>query len=683
MCVCTYIFPPPKVAQHPRETISCIGGIGALLPMLVPSCISHQLLIGEDYSQGVGRYRQNNHTSGVNGCNEYDWLPLAQVLLVLSNFLSGHDANQSDFIRFNGLEWVETAIACRPAHSFLNSTGTFLGDKMYEAKHFAIAVEHFCWSCAPLGSRAWRSSIIRLLGTMRIWGKAPSCFRTALVNSFERVTANATYIPCRDGELLPNNTNMISLSPASLLETLALSCPPTSSTENNCCCDDATELCAERKSILRILTPMVISVPHNGVELANRVLMCSATALANGSITFMGALLSLLHAVLSNESLRGDAMKKMLDTISKSSFQVVDKSDGVDLTYENKQQFALVCYLFHCCNVHTTGDDEKYNSGDKERLKATFIDVISDCTISLASFFEDENMIHLIPHLRRILLVSPPIFIPEPSSSSMHSENDRKVSSTGQQLIDVHGPACEALATFTRRDPFVYESYSSAWLSLMIESMLNTSLSVCSNTLLMMEQYFCGGIKEGSVRNTVVTVVPSSTDIASIHSSWSWQRYMVKIHVRLMMEGLSVKQQYKTVSPTSVQIHAMLLSESISLHSNWGEEVKLFFELTFQENEPCAKRAAILVLIKLVEAIDVWVLQNICNCNDPSANCILSMSDAAESWFWDNIPVVMSMAYALCEWCQSNGGLYRDDCLCLSTSILEMFDVGYELYIIL
>ncbi len=665
------IFQFPKVAQHPRETISCIGGIGALLPLLGPSCNPlDPLLVYENYSQGGGRHRQHSHTSGIV-CNNNNWLPLPQVLLVLATFLSGHDTNQSDFIRLNGLEWLEAAIASRPAYSFLNSMGTSSGNEICEAKHLAMAVEHFCWSCAPIGSSAWKSSIIRLLGTMRIWGEAPSCFRTALLFSFDRVYANATYTPLQDGRLLPN-TITFSLSPASLLETLALSCPPISSANDNCC--DVAAFCEERKAVLRILTPMVISTPQSGVELASRALMCSATTLANDSIAFMDALLSLLHVILSNESLREEAMTKLIDTINKAAIQV-DNNGEEDLTDKNEQQFALLCYLFRCCNTHT-GGGENNNSSDKERLKATFIDVISDCTMTPSSFFEDEKMVQLIPYLRRVLLASSPISIPVSLSSLSHTVNNGKLDT--EQLIDVRGPACEAIASFTCVDSFVYEFRSLEWLSLMMESMLNTSLLVCANTLLMMEQYFCGRIKEGTVRNAAATkskMMPPSTDIASIHSSWLWQRHMVKIHVRLMMES-NVKQQYETELSSSIQIHAELLSESISLHSNWGEEVELLFELILQENEPCAKRAAILVLIKLIEAINVRVSQNICN--NSSSNCISSMSDAAESWFWYNIPDVMNISCILCEWCKSNGdGLYMDECLYLSTSSLEIFDAWY------
>ncbi len=638
--------------HHPREMICCLGGIGVLLPLLGPSCSPlDQLLFYENYSQG--RHRQHSPTSGIV-CN--NWLPLAQVLLVLSSFLSGHKTNQSDFIRLWGLEWLEAAIAARPASSFLNSLGTS-GDEADEAKHVAMAVEHFCWSCAPVGSSAWKSSVIRLLGTVRIWGEAPSCLRTALLFSFEKVTANVTHVlPFQDRRVLPNNTITSSLSPTSLLEALALSCPPISSAKDG---SNGVDLFHhERQAVLRILAPMVISTPQNGVELASRVLMCSATTLANDSIAFMDSLLSLLKMVLQNESIREEAMSKLIATTSK----VVKADTDVDLTGK-EAQFALLCHLFRCCDVHNNGAN---TVGDEEQLKATFINIIGACMMTPSAFFEDDKLVHLIPYLRRLLVV-PPILVS--LSSSIDNE---ELDNTKQQVDDVRGPACEALASFTFVDSFLYEFLRySEWLPLVVESMLCTSLPACSNTLLMMEEYICGG--KGPARNNQQQL---NHDVKSLYSSWLCQRHMVKIHVRLIMES-SVK--YEAAFSSSIEIHAKLLSFSLS-HSSWGEEVELFLELVLRENEPCAKRAAILVLIKLAEEVNLRVSQNICHLMGGTG--ALTTSDP-RSWFWDNVPRFVRVACILCEMCKSEAtGLYIEDCLCLASSTLEIFDAMY-LYVTL
>ncbi len=649
--------------HHPREIVGCLGGIGVLLPLLGPSCSPlDQLVFYENYSQG--RHRQRGPTSGNVVRN--NWLPLAQVLLVFASFLSGHKTNQSDFIRLWGLEWMEAAIAARPASSFLNSIGTS-DDEADEAKRLAMAVEHFCWSCAPVGSIAWKSSIIRLLGTMRIWGEAPSCLRTALLLSFERVTTNVGHVlPFQDGWVLPKNTITFSLSPTSLLEALALSCPPISSAHD---CVDLFQ--DEREAVLRILAPMVISTPQNGVELASRALICSATTLANDSIAFMGSLFSLLHMVFRNVSIREEAMSKLIATTSK-----VVKADDTEVCLTGKEaQFALLCHLFRCCSLHNNGAN---TVGDEEQLKATFINVVGDCRMTSSAFFEPDKLVHvIIPYLRRLFVV--PFLVPSSPSSIDKEELDTK-----QQVDDdVRGSACEELASFIFVDSSLDGFYSPEWLSLVMESMLCTSLSACSNTLLIMKEYICGG-KGTAINNHHQQLnhyprfggghspVNDDSDVPSLYSSWLWQRHMVKIHVYLLTES-NVK--YEAAFFTSTEIHAKILSSTIS-HSNWGEEVELLLELVLRENEPSAKRAAILVLINLTEEVNFRVSQNICHTMGGSRAPTMS---GPKSWFWDNVPRFIRVVCILCEWCRSKeaNGLYIEDCLCLASSTLEMFDAKY------
>ncbi len=683
------------MSHHPRETICCLGGIRVLLPLLGPSsCNPLDQVVTYEHLRQRGRHQQHSSSPTTNGSiGNDDWLPLAQVILVLASFLSNNNKHQLDFMRLGGLELLEEAISSRPTYSFFNSMGTLdNGEVLHQAKCLALSVEYFCWSCAPVGSSAWKSSIVRLLGTMRIWSAAPSCFRTALLLSFEKVTNNAIHIPFQDGQTLTDNVTL-TLNHTSVLEALALSCPPPTTAisspkdGNNCRNVNEDELLTEREAVLRILIPMVFSTPQNGVELASWALLRSASTLANDSITFMSSLLLVLHTILQTESLREDVMNNLIATTTK----VVQAHTNGEVLTAKEVQFVFLCYLLTCGWVQHNGGGA-HNTGDVEQLKAAVINVVGGCIMTPSAFFERDKWFYLAHYLRRLLVPNPALSSPAPPPPPP-TDNGNKLDSE----IDVRGAACEALVSFTCVDSFVYESRHEVWLSLLMESMLHTSLPACVKALFILEKSICGGGNDerpsseqqknnhhlrfgrhfrgsdGSKtqhQQQQPKMSMTSPAMSSLYLSWLWQRPMVKIHVRLLMES-SVK--YEAALSSSVQIHAELLCTSIA-HSSWSEEVELLLELVLQEDEACAKRAAILVLIKFAGAFNHRVSQNILGDHSSSG----TSNDG--SWFWDNVPSVVRVACILCEWCKKSvatDDLCIEECLSLSNSILEIFDARY------